>query len=81
MIVEVERPEPGLAARVREEIPTAVDVRLEYEHERALPEPELARLAPRELFVRYYLTQHGAGPAEELTALFDELMEQAAGAP
>ncbi|MYH40974.1 MAG: exonuclease SbcCD subunit D [Chloroflexi bacterium] len=81
VIVEVERPEPGLAARVREEIPTAVDVRLEYEHERALPEPELARLAPRELFVRYYVTQHGAGPAEELTALFDELMEQAAGAP
>ena len=81
VIVEVERPEPGLAARVREEIPTAVDVRLEYEHERALPAPELSRLAPRELFVRYYLTQHGAGPAEELTALFDELMEQAAGAP
>ena len=81
VIVEVERPEPGLAARVREEIPTAVDVRLEYEHERALPAPELSRLAPRELFVRYYLTQHGAGPGEELTALFDELMEQAAGAP
>ena len=81
VVVEVERPEPGLAARVREEIPTAVDVRLEYEHERALPEPELARLAPRELFVRYYAAQHGAAPAGELTALFDELIEQAADAP
>ena len=81
VIVEVERPEPGLAARVREEIPTAVDVRLEYEHERALPEPELARLAPRELFVRYYQAQHGAEPAERLTALFDELLDQVAGAP
>ncbi len=81
VIVEVERPEPGLAARVREAIPTAVDVRLEYEHERALPEPELARLAPRELFVRYYRAQHGAEPAEELAALFDELLDQVAGTP
>lgn len=77
VIIEVARPEPGLAARVREEIPTAVDVRLEYEHERALPSPELARLGPHELFVRYYAAQHGAAPAEELTALFDELVEQA----
>jgi exonuclease SbcD len=80
VIVEVERPEPGLAQRVREAIPTAVDVRLEYEHERALPAPELARLGPRELFVRYYAAQHGAAPAEELTSLFDELVEQATAA-
>jgi hypothetical protein len=45
-----------------------------------LPTPELTRLGPRELFVRYYAAQHGAAPAEELTSLFDELVEQATAA-
>ncbi len=77
VILEVERPEAGLAQQVREAIPTVVDVRLKYEHERALPEAELAQLSPRELFVRYYAAQHNAAPAEELTTLFNELVEQA----
>ena len=78
--LDVERPEPGLAQRVRDAIPFAVDVRLEYERDREDESPSaIAPLSPQELFVRYYRQQHGAGPAPELLALFTELLEEAAG--
>ncbi len=82
VVLNVDRPEPGLAARVREAIPLAVDVRLDYP--RAVdeaPEPELARLSPQELFDRYYRAQHGVAPDLALLALFTELLDESAEAP
>lgn len=76
VVLDVERPEPGLAQRVREQLPGAVDVRLDYPSD---DEPEalgLAHLQPEELFARYYVQQHGAAPPVELLALFRELHEQ-----
>ena len=75
--LDVERPEPGVAERVRAELPNAVDVQLEYE----APEDDqaveaIANLSAAELFTRYYQAQHGADPAPELVGLFEELLAE-----
>ena len=75
-VLEVERPEPGLAQRVRDALPNVVDVRLDYDRgAENVPAPDLERLSPEELFVRYFNAQHGAAPTPELLGLFSELME------
>ena len=75
--LDVERPEPGIAERVREALPNAVDVQLEYEalEEDASVEP-LANLSAAELFTRYYQSQHGADPEPALVGLFEELLAE-----
>ena len=69
-------PSPGLADKVREILPNAVDVviagRAREEKERQ-PERNLRR-SPRELFAEY-LKERGADDAR-LRALFDELLDQ-----
>ena len=75
--LDVERPEPGIAERVREALPNAVDVQLEYE----APEDEegvepIGHLSAAELFTRYYQSTHGADPAPELVGLFEELLAE-----
>jgi hypothetical protein len=42
---------------------------------------ELRQLKPGELFERYFRERHGAAPAESLTKLFGELLEEVADAP
>jgi len=76
VVLDVERPEPGMAQRLRDAVSGIVDVRLQYERT-DLDEatPDLAQLAPADLFARYYRTQHGAEPTPELIALFSELFE------
>ena len=79
VVLDVDGPQPGLAQRVREAIPTAVDVRLDYpQRDGAEPEPGLAHLSPQDLFATYYRSQHGAAPAAELVALFSEMLDEAA---
>jgi exonuclease SbcD len=76
VILDVDRPEPGMAQRLRDAVPGVVDVRLQYERTEEEPAPaELSKLAPLELFARYYHAQHGAAPAPELLAMFSELLE------
>ena len=75
--LDVEQPEPGLAERVRDALPAAVDVQLDYE----LTDDEggdetLAQLTAEELFARYYVAQHGAAPAPELLGLFHQLLDE-----
>ena len=80
-VLDVARPEPGLAQRVRDALPGVVDVRLDYDRsEDAGADVDFADLAPEELFVRYYQRQHGAEPAEELLGLFRELVDEAVAA-
>jgi exonuclease SbcD len=74
-------PQPGLADQVRELLPNAVEVRLDYPRED--PEQrtaELRRLAPRELFKRYYRERHGAPANDAVLKLFDELFDEVTGA-
>jgi exonuclease SbcD len=78
VVLDVARPEPGLAQRVRDQIPMAVDVRLDYPEVLETPSEGIAHLDPKEQFVRYYRSQHtGADPAPELLTLFTELYEEA----
>lgn len=75
VILDVDRPEPGMAQRVRDLLPGAVDVRLQYDRlPEDVEEPSLGRLAPVDLFARYYRSQHGLEPSTELIALFSELL-------
>jgi len=77
-----EGPAPGLADEVRELLPRALVVQLEYERESAGRQPgELRRLEPRELFARHFQDRHGAPPADGMLRLFDELLEEVTDAP
>ena len=73
--VSTDGPKPGIADRVREELPNALDVHLVYErveHE-ATGEP-VSSLRPRDQFVAYYRRQHGAEPPAPVLEAFDEIL-------
>ena len=75
--VLTEGPMPGLNDRVRDELPSAVDVRISYERVEAEPAgPPVSSLASRDQFISFYRTEHGVDqvPAEVLDA-FDEVAE------
>jgi len=75
--VLTEGPVPGLNDRVRDELPSAVDVRISYERVEAEPAgPPVSSLASRDQFISFYRTEHGVEevPAEVLEA-FDEVAE------
>jgi exonuclease SbcD len=74
------RPAPGIADEVREFMPGALVIELDYERESGAREAgELQRLEPRELFARYYEHRHGAPADERMLRLFDELFEAEVG--
>ena len=77
VFVTTEGPVPGIADRIRDELPNALDVHLEYERAERSGDggPPLSSLHPRDQFVAYHETSHGAPPAEELLAAFDEVLE------
>ena len=68
---------PGIADRIRDELPNALDVHLEYERAEGsgAAGPPLSSLHPRDQFVAYHQAHHGAAPADELLAAFDEVLE------
>jgi len=76
VFVETEGPVPGIADRIRDELPNALDVHLVYERADAPSGgPPVSALHPREQFVAYYRGQHGSDPAAELLEAFDEVLE------
>lgn len=73
--VRTEGPTPGLADRVRELLPNALDVVLDYKRREGEPRaPGVAALSPRDQFVAYHRSHHGAEPSPELLAAFDEVL-------
>lgn len=75
VFVTVDGPTPGIADRVREALPNALDVGLVYERAEGEPPGEpVSSLAPRDQFTAYYRSQHGAEPPAELLVAFDEVM-------
>ncbi len=75
-------PHPGLADRVREILPNALEIRLDYPREDGAKRPDaLRRLSPRDLFARYYRERHGASADDLVMNLFDELLDEVGGAP
>jgi exonuclease SbcD len=76
VFVATEGPVPGIADRVRDELPNALDVHLVYDRADA-GEPggePLSSLHPRDQFVAYHLAHHGVEPAAELLEAFDEVL-------
>jgi exonuclease SbcD len=73
--VETEGPVPGIADRIREELPNVLDVHLVYERRAEAPEGEpVSSLHPRDQFVAYHRHQHGVEPSSELMSAFDEVL-------
>lgn len=77
VFVRTDGPVPGIADRIRDELPNALDVHLEYEREGdgGGDGPPLSSLAPREQFVAYHQSHHGVPPSEALLEAFDEVLE------
>lgn len=76
IFVEADGPIPGIADRIRDELPNALDVHLVYDREDATPGAEpVSSLHPRDQFVAYYRSQHSAVPAPELLEAFDEVLD------
>jgi len=75
VFVSVDAPVPGIADRVREVLPNALDVHLEYERvqEQAHQGPPLSALAPREQFISSYTAYNGVAPSEPILEAFDEV--------
>jgi exonuclease SbcD len=79
--VKAEAPTPGLADRVKELLPNALDVTVDHPRDAgALPERGKGRgkLAPAQLFAAYYEHRNQAPPPAELQKLFDAIHEEAA---
>jgi len=72
---------PGLAEQVRELLPDAVEVTLDYPRVASGTNghPSSGALPPGELFARFYLRKNGSPPAPELAQLFHDLYEEAHG--
>ena len=79
--VKAEAPTPGLADRVKELLPNALDVTVDHPRDAgAQPERGKGRgkLAPAELFAAYYEHRNQTPPPAELQKLFDAIHEEAA---
>jgi exonuclease SbcD len=79
--VKAEAPAPGLADRVKELLPNALDVAVDFPRD-AAAQPERGKgrgkLAPAQLFAAYYEHRNQTPPSKELQQLFDQLHEEAA---
>jgi exonuclease SbcD len=72
-----DRPQAGLGDQVRELLPNALEVRLEYERDESeAGRIDMKTLTPRELFERYYRERHSADAETELLDLFDRLLDE-----
>jgi hypothetical protein len=78
--VKAAGPVPGIADRIREILPNALDVRTDFP--RAGPQvQERQHMAPDAMFQAFYESQHGAPPAKELMQAFRSLYEEMIDAP
>ncbi len=75
VFVQTDGPVPGIADRIRDELPNALDVHLVYDRAEIGPTASpMSSLDPRQQFDAYYRSQHGAEPAAELLDAFDEVL-------
>jgi exonuclease SbcD len=76
--VRAEGPVPGIAEQVRELLPNALDVSMEYKRQEAEPAAlRLQQLKPAELFTDFFQRKNGAPPPAELLRLFEDVYEEA----
>lgn len=73
--VLVDGPVPGIADQVREALPNMLDVHLDYERRgEDRGRGPVSSLSPRDQFVAYFRSEHGAEPSPELLGSFDEVV-------
>jgi exonuclease SbcD len=80
--VKADGPTPGLAERVKELLPNALDVTVEHPRENGKPGASApgegrVKLAPSRLFAAYYEHRNQTAPPAELQQLFDQIHEEA----
>ncbi len=75
--LKLDAPIPGIADRVRELLPNALDIRLVLpDAEGDTPQVSLRTLDPKSQFVSYYSATHNAEPVDDLLAAFDRVYEE-----
>jgi exonuclease SbcD len=81
VFVDTDGPVPGMAERIRDALPNAVDVSLRYERvEQEAAEAPLSSLQPRDRFVSYYRREHGVDEVpQDLLEAFDEVLDVEGG--
>jgi exonuclease SbcD len=80
VFLNTDGPVPGVAERVREVLPNALDVHLVYERAEDTSQGEpLSSLAPLDQFLEYYRHTHGAEPDAGLVETFDEVLTAVQG--
>jgi len=80
VFVVTDGPVPGIAERVRQALPNAVDVSLRYERSEVMDDgPTLASLQPRDQFLSFFRREHGVQEVPgDLMDAFDEVLEDVA---
>jgi exonuclease SbcD len=78
VFVQTDGPMPGIAERIREALPDAVDVSLRYERaELERDERPVSSMQPRDQFVSYYRRQHGVDEVpRDLMVAFDQILDE-----
>jgi DNA repair protein SbcD/Mre11 len=80
VIVKAEGPTPHLADAVREMLPDALEVAVDYPREAAAPDLGACSrrtLEPAELFAQFYRRKNAAEPSDALRQLFQDVYEEA----
>jgi exonuclease SbcD len=74
--VETDGPVPGIADRIRTELPNVMDVHLVYDRRESEPSAApVSAMHPRAQFEAYYRAEHGADADVHLLEAFDEVLE------
>lgn len=74
--LEVDAPAPGLAQRVKEILPDALEVSLAYPRQEPPPSPAPEGREPIDLLRAYYTREHTAELPAEMVTLFQRLYEE-----
>jgi len=77
--VKTAGPVPGIADRVREILPNALDIRIDYPRSQT-PSRSRKQMPPEALFQEFYHLQHGVAAPEALITAFRDLYEEATSA-
>ncbi len=73
----LDAPVPGIADRVRDVLPNALDIRLVLpERDDVDDQPSLRTLDPKSQFTSYYRAAHDADPVDDLLVAFDRVYEE-----
>jgi DNA repair protein SbcD/Mre11 len=81
--VHTDGPVPGIAERIRDALPNAVDVQLTYERTEPQDDgPPVSSLQPRDQFLSYFRREHGVDDVpDDLLGAFDEVLDEALESP